>query len=456
MKDSLIQEKVLPHDTDTETAVLATLMRYNDKFTEYGDILKADLFYYSKEKALYRSLEGVLNDGGTPDVNSMLYYSQSHDVGYKLELHDFVNIINATSRRTIGQDIMRLLDMAKRRACWLEGQKFCQKVLDYMEDVDEEITALHHSTEKVSQMSMSKDTDDFVDAINDLNTIVEDNDNDIKACLQTGFRLFDDYYLLRPCMLTVIAAFTSVGKSSLAQNIVMNVARQGVPSAYYSLEMSKAELAARGISKAVGLPASVIMNRKMSDSWRRRYTEVTESMKNLPIYFDDRSTVSFDRTMRSIRTLAKKKGIKLAVIDYLQIYNQVTDDEEQSLSYMVRTAKNVAKETGVSIIVLSQLNRSGLHPNIKMLRGSGQIEESADNIVLIDRPEAYPDNKVTKYEGEFKDVSINGTAKLILSKGRGVGVSCCIVGFEGKHTRFFEIEKPDGEKYHEQKEDLPF
>ena len=456
MKESIIQEKVLPHDTETETAVLATLMRYNDKFMEYADILNVDMFYYSKEKALYKCLEGVLNDGGITDVNSMLYYAQGHNVGYNLEMHDFVNIINAVSRQTLGQDIMRLLDMAKRREYWMSGQKFCQKVLDYTVDADDADMALRNANEKTRQKSMSKETDDFAEALKELDAIVEENEKGVTACLRTGFHIFDDHYLLRPCMLTVIAAFTSVGKSSLAQNIAMNVARQGIPAAYYSLEMSKAELAARGISKAVGVPASVIMNRKLDEKWRNRYNEVVASVKNLPLYFDDSSTVSFDRTMRSIRTMVKKKGIKLAVIDYLQIYNQVKDDEESNMAYMARTAKNVAIETGICIIVLSQLNRSGLHPSIKMLRGSGQIEESADNIVLIDRPEAYPDNKVTKYEGEFKDVSIKGTAKLILSKGRGVGVSSCIVGFEGRHTRFFEIEKPDGEKFREQKEELPF
>lgn len=456
MKESLIQEKVLPHDTETEMAVLATLMRYSDKFTEYGDILNVDMFYYSKEKALYRSLEGVLKDGGTPDVNSMLYYSQSHDLGYRLELHDFVNIIKATSRQTLGQDIMRLLDMAKRRAYWLEGQKFCQKVLDYMEDADAEVTALHQNTEKIRQMSNVKETDDFVEALEDLGKIVDDNDKGLTGSLQTGFKLFDEHFLLRPCTLTIIAAFTSVGKSSLAQNIVMNVARQGIPAAYYSLEMSNAELAARGISKAVGLPASVIMNRKLGESWRKRFDEVVESYKHLPIYFDDRSTVAFERTVRSIRTMVKKKCIKLAVIDYLQIYNQTADDEERSMAYMSRTLKNVAIETGIAIIALSQLRRGDDHPTIKMLRGSGQIEESSDNIVLIDRPEAYPDNKVTNYHGEFKDVSIKGTAKLVLAKGRGVGTCSCIVGFEGKHTRFFEIEKPDDDKFREAKEDLPF
>ena len=153
--------------------------------------------------------------------------------------------------------------------------------------------------------------------------------------------------------------------------------------------------------------------------------------------------------------MVKTRNIKLAVIDYLQIYTQVADNVESNLAYMARSAKNIAKELNIAVVVLSQLNRSGLHPNIKMLRGSGQIEESADNIVLIDRPEAYPDNSVTKYEGEFKEISIVGTAKLILSKGRGVGTGCSLVGFESQYTRFYErdeLQTPN----EEQEDILPF
>jgi replicative DNA helicase len=123
---------------------------------------------------------------------------------------------------------------------------------------------------------------------------------------------------------------------------------------------------------------------------------------------------------------------------------------------MARTAKNVAKEMGVPVIALSQLNRSALHPSLKMLRGSGQIEESADNVVLIDRPEAYPDNKVTKYEGDFANSSIKDTAKLILAKGRGVGTWSTLVGFEAQYTRFFDFYQAKAGEYQEQSNALPF
>ena len=126
------------------------------------------------------------------------------------------------------------------------------------------------------------------------------------------------------------------------------------------------------------------------------------------------------------------------------------------MSYMSRMCKNIAKETDIAVIALSQLNRSSNHPTVRMLRGSGQIEESADNVVLIDRPEAYQDNKELTYDGEFRDVSVKGTAKLILAKGRGVGTSSCIVGFDGSRVRFRDTEVVEAGHYEEQEEGLPF
>ena len=94
----------------------------------------------------------------------------------------------------------------------------------------------------------------------------------------------------------------------------------------------------------------------------------------------------------------------------------------------------------IAVILLSQLSRGEAHPKVQQLRGSGQIAESADNIVLIDRPEAFPDNS-TKYEGEFHDESTHGTAKLIIAKGRGVGLGNALVGFEGRFTQFYELDQ---------------
>ena len=453
---SLDEVREQPKDLNTERVVLATLMRYNEKFAEYSDMLGADLFYWDTEKAIYRCIEGVISNGNITDINSLYGYAKSHDVGVELYHEDFLKIYQLSSTQTLDQDIKRLHEMSMGRMSWIMLQQSAQKVLDMTCPFDEEVNNIISSVGELQTQSNDNSVATFGKALKSVQEIVMGNLSGRAQALHTGFKLFDDHYLLRPQTLTIIAAFPAVGKSALSLNIAVSVARQGVPCAYYSLEMDKSELASRAISETMELPSYIIMNRQLNEKQMNMLDGALEAYKDLPIFFDDRSTVSFDRVIRSIRTLVKTNGIKLAIIDYLQIFNQTADDEERGMSYMARACKNIAKETGIAVIALSQLNRSALHPSLRMLRGSGQIEESADNVVLIDRPEAYPDNKVKKYEGDYKDASIVGTAKLILAKGRGVGTGSSLVAFNGKYTRFSDIVKPKGGGYVEHEQDMPF
>lgn len=451
------EQRMQPFDTDTEWAVLATLMHYNDKYSLFADLLDESLFYYEKEKAMFKCIVGVINSGNATDINSLWHYAQSNDVGYSLLRNDFVDILSSSNKVTIEQDIYRLRDMEKRRRCWRFLQESSQRMLDLTCNLDDEINT---AMTMMGEVQGDTGTDGIVsdnETLDDVSQDVDVNREGKKRGFKTGFSLFDKKYLLRPETLTIIAAFTSVGKSALALNIVQSVASTGVACAYYSLEMSRKELASRRISAKAEMTANTILNKPLTDEQAAKVKDVIRQSKGLPIYYDDRATVDFNSTMRSIRVMVNTRDVRLVVIDYLQIYAQVADDPEKSISYMARTAKNIAKELGIAIILISQLNRSALHPSLNMLRGSGQIEESADNVVLIDRPDAYPDNKVTKYEGQFSDSPVKGTAKLILAKGRGVGIGSQLVKFEGKYTRFSEIPKPDDAgHYEEQNEELPF
>lgn len=455
----ITEQYMLPHDVDTEVAVLSTLMRYNDVFQNYGDLLDVNLYYYPKERNIFRCIAGVVASGGITDVNSLMeYYAKNREGMEEASLlrGDFIQLVSSVSKPTIGQDIERLHAMARRRQLWLSLQRYSQRILDYSNDIEEEAGAAVNEISEIVGDTVTSEIVSHGETLQEIRQQVLMNREGKTNCILTGFKLFDEKYILRPDTLTVIAAFTSVGKSALALNIVQNVARQGIPCAYYSLEMSRKELASRTISKQTQMTASTIMNRQLTDEQVGKLDAAISNDMNLPIYYDDHSTVDFNRTMRSVRTMVKTKGVRLVCIDYLQIYSQTDDDVEKNISYMARTAKNVAKELGIAMLVISQLNRSALHPSIKMLRGSGQIEESADNIVLIDRPDAYPDNKVTKYEGEFKDVSVKGTAKLILAKGRGVGTGSDLVAFDKEHTLFHAVEVQEAGSFHEQQEALPF
>lgn len=441
------EQQVQPHSVETEIAVLATLMRYNEKFNEYSDMLNAEMFYTEINQSIYQCIAGVISQNTITDVKALVDYANTHELNFKLSELDFLNIVKFTSVETLEQDIQRIRRMWKQRILWVQLQLASQKVLDPMEDFDEVVNNTMNSLSDVQSDTADNGIYSFDDSIDELVEIVNDNAQGKKKSLTTGFKLFDDYFLLRPTTLTIIAAFTGVGKSSLAMNIATKVAGEREPTAYYSLEMGKSELVARAISGKAGISSSVIVNCKLENFQLQQFDKAIGETKGLPIYIDERATVSFDNTVRSIRTLARTKGIKLAVIDYLQIYSQVGDNVESSLAYMARAAKNIAKECKIAVILLSQLSRGKEHPDIKQLRGSGQIEESADNIVLIDRPEAYPNSNI-RYEGDFSDQDTHGTAKLILAKGRSVGVRTSLVGFDGRFTQFYELDdKPQVEDY---------
>lgn len=439
------EQQVQPHSDETEVAILATLMRYNDKFSEYSDMLNAEMFYQEVHQSIFQCISGVIEQKKNADIKALVDYANTHELVFKLNEFDFLNIVKFTSVETLEQDIQRIRRMWKQRKLWVQLQLASQSVLDPMEDFEEVVNKIMSTLGEIQSDTADSGIFSFDESIEELKEIVNDNAQGKRSSLETGFRLFDERFLLRPTTLTIIAAFTGVGKSSIAMNIAMNTAKVGNGVAYYSLEMGKSELAARAISGKACISSSVIVNCKLENFQLQQFDRAVGETKGLPIYIDERATVSFDNTVRSIRTLVRTKGIKLAVIDYLQIYSQVGDNVESSLAYMARAAKNIAKECKIAVILLSQLSRGKEHPDIKQLRGSGQIEESADNIVLIDRPEAYPNSNI-RYDGDFSDQDTHGTAKLILAKGRGVGVGTSLVGFDGRFTQFYELdEKPQVE-----------
>lgn len=462
-------QDVIPHDRETERAVLGTLIRYNEQWEKYSDILNVDMFYEGMERKVFRCIEGVISEGNIANLNSLCEYAERNDIrltdGMATEYtpadnrHQFAQIVVLNSIYTIQQDIDRLARLSKQRLSWLLLQQVSKNVVDPTLDIDEELQMCMSSLQALQGDRSNESIVSLSDATERLRATIKENATGNKSTLECGFRLFDNHYLLRGTTVTVLAAFTSVGKSSLATNIAVNVASRGVPVAYYSKEMDVKELTSRIFSKAMGISSSFILNGSLNENMQQKFDEVTKERRNLPVYMDERSTVSFERTLRSIRTMVKTKGVRLVVIDYIQIFCQngsmENDRQEQELGYMIRALKNIAKELDIAVLVLSQLKRGAEHPSINMMRGSGQIEESADHIVLIDRPEAYPDNKVKKYVGEYADRSIQNTAKLILSKGRGVGTGCSLVAFEAKYCLFYDM-KSSGEQDAPFTDDAPF
>lgn len=429
----------MPHDKDTERMVLGTIIRYNEHYTTYGDILSPDLFYQTDYAEIFKAVQRIITNGMVTDINSIAEQLAKTSNGISIDKSVLVDVISYCSEYTLQQDIERLRVLASKRRTWQVLTSAAQRILEPYSTLQDELEYVKEGIAAINQ-TKSDGVKTFAEAVQEVAQIVNDNLEGKSNYLRTGFQMFDSHYLLRARSMTILAAFPAVGKTALAMNITVNVAKQGVPCAYYSLEMGKSELAARILARKT--TSARILNARLTQEEINDIATEIQEYKDLPIYIDESGSADFIRTLRSIRNMVARYGVQLVVIDYLQIYTQTGNSSEESLGRYAREAKNIARELNIAVMLLSQLNRSAAHPSIRMLRGSGQIEESADNVVLIDRPEAYPDSGL-KYEGEFSNESTRGTAKLILAKGRGVGTGCNLVAFDGQHTQFSEIVKEE-------------
>ena len=240
----------------------------------------------------------------------------------------------------------------------------------------------------------------------------------------SGFTCVDGNAMLRPGALTVIAAHSSHGKSALALTMAYNAAKRGHGVAYYSLEMDDKELAGRVAASLCDVePKELLYGVGQRDKAEllSLLDGVMDSERETPVYFDSTAGHTIDSLMASIRFMARSKKVKGAVVDYLQILVQTLprqngQTEESALGGIVRQLKNLAKQEGIWILLLSQLNRNHgqEEPQESDLRGSGQILETADSCLLLWRPE----KAGQRYRGELSAVDTHNTAQLRVAKAR--------------------------------------
>ena len=248
----------------------------------------------------------------------------------------------------------------------------------------------------------------------------------------------------------------------------MNAAKAGKPVMCYSMEMMAEQIAARINATISKVSSSLIQYKKLYESQFNDVQKAVNETNDLPIYFDDSSTTSAEAIFTSMRASSKKYGIKVFIIDYLQILSSIksVSDQQSFLGEVSRKLKNLAKELNVNVTVLSQLTRNNQDPmpTLDRLRASGQIAEASDTVLLIWRPSLYGK---TSYKDSYAPVE--GTAQIIIAKGRNIGTGSFIAGFDADTTNFYDFPeeqlqswaksgkpKEDGEwKRKDGKDDMP-
>jgi replicative DNA helicase len=258
----------------------------------------------------------------------------------------------------------------------------------------------------------------------------------------TGYKSLDEFTGgWQGTDLVIIGAASSMGKTSLALNLAYNAVKHAdAPALIFSYEMSVNQLIMRLVALESEIPIRWIQNGELKDEDIRRVQQTASDIIERKIYIDECKQTSLNYLISKTRQYVHSCGIKLVFVDYLQLVTASTGSKgtrEQEVSKVARALKNLAKELNITIVALSQLNRgvgfrAESKPTLSDLRESGEIEQAADVVALVYRPEYYGINQDENGE------STQGKAQIIFAKGRNIGVGTVTLNFISELTKFKE------------------
>ena len=431
-------------DEQCEKAVIGAIINEAQVFYDIADLLTPEVFTSPKYRAIYNAVAEMKDKGDSVDLVTLATYLQEHPVkGVEVEPWELAEIsASVVSTVTAYQNAAVLRELWQRRSTVLLLNQLEEGATDRTKDITETIEETAEKLQSVMDNTVIA-ISTAADAIFDLDAMIQKQLEGESAGTYTGIRCIDDRGGLRPQALTIVAGYPGQGKSAMALQMAITGAVEGSPSAYYTLEMSKAELMGRAVAAEGGVNVSTLLNKpeRMSETDWQRYRAAASRLKGLPIYFDEKATASVDNIIQSARTLVRKHHIKGIFVDYLQILvnnRKNLKGDEAFLGDTVRAFKNLAKQENIFVVLLSQLarNHDSKEPSPDYLRGSGQIFEGCDNCYLIFRPEVTGG----RYTGVNANVEPHNTAQVQVAKCRNGAVGAkYILGFSPEITKFYEL-----------------
>ena len=428
------------HNTQAEREVLNAIMLNPYIYAFVADIISRDIFQDPESAMVYDLISKQVREGKMIDAAEIFGILSNKGIDISHYLFDMPLASELTRQRIQYLDDLRV--RTKLLAAMYKGQAMVTDTTITREQ-------LRDITKEVDGLLDNDAADDDIQQIGDVTeTVVNDaadrKNNKGEQGLMTGLHIFDARYGWHAGDLVILAGGTSQGKTVLATTICYNMASDGVPCVFYSLEMSAKQLTARMMARQTGVSSSATLYGKLSDDEYKQVFDGSLKLKKMPIYFDEKNKTSFPKMCSSIRRLVKRLGIKVVFIDYLQILvNGMSENRESALADIARELKRLAVDEGICICALSQLSRSKedkSRPRLNQMRGSGQIEEACDMAAIIHRPNLTKDS-----------------ANLYLDKGRNIGVAKDIIKFNATLSYFSDYEQGDpAAPYKDKKEELPF
>jgi len=453
----IIQEsgRIPPQAPELEKVVLGALMLEKDALSNIGDILRPECFYDKRHELIFEAIRDLTNQR-EPKIDMLTVIEQLkrngnlQAAGGMLYISELTNNVTSTVHLDVHAKIIAQKYLARELIHFsgiVQGKAFDETI-----DIDDLMQETESTLFEIAQRNIKKEAIQIDPIIKEAYNVIKlaSTRTDGLSGISSGFYKLDKITSgWQKSDLIIIAARPAMGKTAFVLSMAKNMAVDfKIPVAIFSLEMSNIQLVTRLITNVCEIEGNKIKSGKLSsEEWVKFDTRV-KILFEAPIYVDDTPSLSIFELRTKARRLVREDKVQCIIIDYLQLMNASGmnyGSREQEVSMISRSLKGLAKELDIPIIALSQLNRGvenrasgeGKRPQLSDLRESGAIEQDADMVCFIHRPEYY---------GMTEDSAGNsliGLAEIIVAKHRNGGTGEIWLNFTKELIKFENIVEAD-------------
>lgn len=442
--------KLQPQAVELEEAVLGALMVEQQAMNEVGEILSAEAFYKHSHQLIYQAIRELAEAQSPIDFLTVKNQLEKNDdlerVGGLPYLMELTRNIANSAHIEYHANIIAQKALARQLITFTSEVQV--EAFDEGSDISEVMQKAEGELFKLSQNNLKKDYTQIDPVIKEAQLLLRQaqaRDGHMSG-LTSGFDKLDEMtHGWQRSDLVIIAARPAMGKTAFVLSMAKNMAvDHNIPVAVFSLEMSNVQLVNRLLVNVSQVEGDKIKSGNLNSVDAENFAMGVNALQGKPIYVDDTPSLSVFELRTKARRLVKEHGVEMIIIDYLQLMNasgMKHGSRQEEVSTISRSLKGLAKELNIPVIALSQLNRGvesregpdGKKPQLSDLRESGAIEQDADMVCFIHRPEYY---KIKEVNG----MSTEGRAQVIIAKHRNGSVGDVMLEFKKDFAKFDNID----------------
>lgn len=432
-----------------EQSLLGLLISHNNLINEAIPELKPEYFSNEVNQVVYHSIITLWNNGNPVDALVLIQYLKQTEMLETVGGEPYIHFIAA--QKGLPQHLDYYLETIINGHILARGKSIGFNLIRELEEGTGETKAVISNTVKDLHRLLDCFYNEKTHSISELiaNVPLTDNrENSVGKNIPSGFSEFDTYYGgFTKGEYVLLGGRPGMGKSTLLINLAINIAKAGKGVLYFSYEMSSDHLMKRVMSAELEIPLGHYSAKKLNNQELEKLKNATAFFENWPLYFKESTSLGFEELMVTIRRLKSGKNVEVVMVDYLQLIESFKQriPREQALAGISGKLKQLARELDIVIIASSQLSRQvetrtgNKRPQLSDLRESGALEQDADKVLFLYRPEYYRLD-------EFEDGDpAQGLAEVMLAKNRNGAMGDFRLRFLPRFGKFIEIA--EGEKY---------